>query len=83
MTNIQPESLYIKVVEITKNFLGPAAERFITRQIKIHLKKDPQDLTKEDILSLSLLIKSALASLTDDSQIINGFSDSIMKLTKA
>jgi len=82
MTDIQKEDLYNKVVSVTKDFLGPAAERFITRQIKTHLKKDPQDLTDEDVPELSVLIKSALASLTEDPQIIDGFTQSILKITK-
>ena len=82
MTDIQKEDLYNKVVSVTKDFLGPAAERFITRQIKTHLKKDPPELTSEDIASLTALIKSALASLTEDPQIINGFTEKMMKISK-
>ena len=45
-------SVYDQVVRITHVYLGPAADRFIARQVENHLHKPPQDLTKNDLKSL-------------------------------
>ena len=46
-------TVYEKVLGISKAYLGPAAETFITRQCKSHLKKDPSDLIALDLVALS------------------------------
>lgn len=62
---------YEKVLTITEEYLGPAAGRFLDRQILSHLKKDPQQLTREDISMLAVRIRSGLAVLTKDEQTVN------------
>ena len=42
----KPKSLYLKVVRITDHYLGPAADRFIRRQIENHLNKHPEELAQ-------------------------------------
>ena len=74
--------LYQEVVDLTKSYLGPAAERFITRQIKTHLNKDPDDLSPEDLAKLADWIKVAIALLTEDSKIVQDYTDSILRLAK-
>jgi hypothetical protein len=43
------ENIYLSLVSITGDYLGPAAERFIDRQISNHLEKEPQTITKKDV----------------------------------
>ena len=74
--------LYNEVVDLTKSYLGPAAERFITRQIKTHLNKNPEELSPEDLAKLADWIKVAIALLTEDAQIVQDYTSSLLKLAK-
>ena len=78
----QDAELYHKVVAITTDYLGPAAERFITRQIRTHLNKDPSELTEEDLAKLVDWLKVAIALLTEDGKMVQDFADSLMTLAK-
>jgi len=46
-------SLYDDVVKIAKLYLGPAAERFVTRQVSSHLNKAVTELTAGDLEELA------------------------------
>lgn len=74
-------TLFDQVIEITNEYLGPAAERFITRQIETRLDKDPEKLNRKDLAELMDWIKLAMALLTDDKRIINEYMHSLSKLT--
>jgi len=74
--------LYHEVVALTQSYLGPAAERFITRQIKMHLHKDPDELSPKDLAKLADWIKVAIALLTEDSKIVQSYTNSLLKLAK-
>lgn len=76
-------SLYEQVVDITTSYLGPATERFITRQIKTHLHKEPEELTEEDLEKLVDWLKIAIALLTEDEDIVRDFTNSLMALAKS
>lgn len=75
-------SLYDEVVEITYDYLGPAAPRFIAREIEAHLAKKPEKLTKADIPVLLDWSKLALALLTDDSKMVDDFSKRLLVIAK-
>lgn len=66
-------SLYSRVVKITHVYLGPAAERFIDRQIINHLNKQPADLSKRDLKGLIDWIQVAVSLLTEDSGIVEEY----------
>lgn len=63
-------SLYDQVTEITQDYLGPASDRFISRLINAHLKKDPADLKPRDIPKLTEWIKISLGLLTEDRKLV-------------
>lgn len=67
------ESVYKRVVHITHIYLGPAADRFIDRQIQNHLHKEPADLAVDDLYVLTDWIRVAVAMLTDDSEIVEEY----------
>jgi hypothetical protein len=46
-------STYEKVVSVSKTYLGPATESFISRQCKSHLKKEPAQLMSSDLAALA------------------------------
>jgi hypothetical protein len=75
-------SLYTRMVEVTADYLGPAADRFIDRQIQSHLNKKPEELTRKDITFLISWSTLAMALLTDDSTIVNEFTSRLAALSK-
>jgi hypothetical protein len=66
--------LYDRMVEITADYLGPAAPRFIDRQIYNHLKKAPADIEKDDLKELIAWIRAAISILTDDYGLVDEFA---------
>lgn len=72
--------VYDQAVQITKDYLGPAAERFINRQILFHLKKEPEMLNKNDIPQLAEWVKVSIAILTEDKEMVDEFTKRILKL---
>ncbi len=75
-------TLYEKVVDVTTEYLGPASERFIDRQIRTHLDKKPQELSKKDLLKLIDWLKLVLAMLTEDDQTVDDFTSDLLFLAK-
>lgn len=73
-------SLYDEVVNITLVYLGPAAERFISRQVENHLHKPPEELSREDLAGLIDWIKAVVSLLTEDNDIIEEYAAELEKL---
>lgn len=69
------------IIQITEQYLGPAADRFVTRQIQFHLNKKPEELTRQDIPKLAEWIKVSLALLTEDKKMVDECAAKIAKLT--
>jgi len=78
----QTNSLYDNVVRTTYAYLGPAADRFVARQIHNHLKKKPEQFKKNDLRELIDWIKLAMSLLTDDEKLINEYITSLEALAK-
>ena len=74
--------LYDRVVRVTHVYLGPAADRFIARQVQNHIGKRPEDLTKQDLDKLIDWIRLAVSLLTDDSEIIEEYTSQLRRLSK-
>ena len=72
--------LYSDIVDIVSNYLGPAAPRFVDRQIKFHLDKDPQDVAPEDLGRLSEWISVSMALLTDDQTLVDECAKKLIEL---
>ncbi len=72
--------LYTEVVNVTHVYLGPAADRFISRQVENHLNKLPEDMSRKDLLQLIDWIKVAVSLLTDDSEIVEEYAAQLRKL---
>lgn len=72
--------LYHQVVEVVYDFLGPAAQRFVDREIQSHIGVEPEDLTKADIDKLHEWCKLAIAMLSDDEETVNKFSEKLLAL---
>ena len=74
--------LYDRVVRITHVYLGPAADRFIARQVQNHLHKEPHDLSKADLKKLIVWIKVAVSLLTEDSELVEEYARQLEQLIK-
>ena len=75
-------SVYDEVVQVTHVYLGPAADRFIARQVENHLGKAPSQLTRADLVELIDWIRAVVSLLTEDTEIIEEYVDELKKLTE-
>jgi hypothetical protein len=70
------------VVGVAQEYLGPAAERFIRRQIDFHLEKDPANLTRKDVSELSKSVGVALGLLANDRELVDEASKKFKDIAK-
>lgn len=82
MDKIKPNALYGKVVQVTRVYLGPSADRFISRQVESHIGKAPNDFTSEDLDMLIIWIKVAISVITDDNDIIDEYIGQLRQLSR-
>lgn len=71
-----------EVIEVTSDYLGPAARRFIQRQVKVHLNKPLDKLEASDLPALADWSKLALSLLTSDQATVDKFQKDLMQLQK-
>lgn len=76
----KPNTLYQNVLGVTTDYLGPAAQRFIDRQIDNHLHKSPEGLTRKDLGKLVEWSRVSMALLTNDKKIIDEYVASLKQL---
>ena len=79
---VSDPQLYQNVVRITHVYLGPAADRFIGRQVRNHLHKTPDELSQDDLLMLIDWIRLAVSLITEDSDIIDEYCTQLMRLAR-
>lgn len=75
------ENLYKKAVEISEDYLGPAGERFIRRQITTHLNIEPEQLQKKQLPELAQWLHAAFAVITRDVHYVNEYVEAILALS--
>jgi hypothetical protein len=81
MMDTKSKNLYSRVVDITTVYLGPAADRFIARQIRNHLKKSPEALSADDLKELVAWLQIAMAFLTNDQELLGQYKHDLKALT--
>lgn len=74
--------LYKHVVEVTREYLGPAADRFISRQVANHLQKTPDDLEPADLGQLIDWLKLSMAFLTKDERLIEDYVSELQAIDR-
>ena len=77
----EPTTLYSKAVQISEEYLGPAGERFIRRQISTHLGIKPEELSRRHVPNLVNWAGIAFALLTKDTKDIQGFRQGLLALS--
>ena len=75
-------SLYDQTVEITIDYLGPPAKRFVDRQISAHLKKEPEQLTPQDLSKLTVWMEAVVSLLTKDKDVVSEYIDKLEELSQ-
>ncbi len=75
-------AFYSEVVDISRDYLGPAAARFIDRQIKTHLEQEPRHLSPKDLSELMDWIKLAFSVLTNDEKVTQEYIKRLQNLSK-
>ena len=75
-------TVYDHVVRITHVYLGPAADRFIDRQVQNHLHKEPQAITTDDLAKLIDWIRVAVSLLTEDSELVEEYTNQLQSLVR-
>lgn len=76
-------SLYDEVVSVTYDYLGPAADRFVVRQIRNHLQKDPGELQRKDLRQLIDWIQLAMRLISNDTQAIDKYMKDLETLARS
>ncbi len=61
-------ALYDNIVALSKNYLGPAAAKFVDRQIDAHLKVDSSQLTSSHMEELAKWCYSSGKLLMDNDE---------------
>ncbi len=74
-------SIYDQAVRISEEYLGPAGERFMRRQISTHLSIEPENLHQKDMYTLIDWASLAFALLTDDTAQVESFTENLLLLT--
>ena len=54
----------------------------MARQIKIHLGKKPDELSRADVIKLVDWLKVAIALLTDNGNMVDDFTRELLKIAK-
>ena len=75
-------ALYDRVVQVTQVYFGPAADRFISRQVQNHLHKPPEDLRSGDLLQLIDWIRVAVTLITDDHDLVEEYLHQLRRLAQ-
>jgi hypothetical protein len=76
------KDIYDYVLEVATYYLGPAAPRFIDRQILNHLQKRPDQLNLKDLPTLIDWARAALSLLTENTAEVEEFTSRLQVLTK-
>jgi hypothetical protein len=73
-------SVYDQLLAVTHVYLGPAADRFINRQIENHLHKDPKNITRADLSTMVDWIRTVVSLISDDTEVIEEYVAELHKL---
>lgn len=74
------EELFDALVAIAEEYLGPAAKRFMSRQITHHLNKKPAEITLDDLPKLVEWVRITIALLTEDKTMVEDFASRLLQI---
>ena len=73
-------NLYKKVVDISEEFLGPAGERFMRRQIETHFDISAEKIQARHLPELVDWTRLTFNMITNDPQVVNDFANRLLGL---
>lgn len=73
-------SFYSKILRVSYQYLGPATDRFIARQIENHLHKAPNRIKEQDLEPLIDWIRLAMNIVSDDEKLVNQYIAELQSL---
>lgn len=73
-------SIYVRAVDISEEYLGPAGERFLRRQIDTHLDIEPETLKHIHMLKLTKWTELAFSLLTNDRHEVASYTNHLLSL---
>lgn len=79
---MQRTPLYTEAVQVAEEYLGPAGERFLRRQIEEHLHISPEELRQKNLSKLIKWSSIAFALLTNNQKDIEAFTNDLQSLTQ-
>lgn len=83
MSELTDLELFQRVTQITEEYLGPAAERFVARQISFHLGKTPAELATSDLPTFIEWARLTMSLLTEDRDVIDEFTAKLTELMES
>lgn len=76
--------MYDEAIKVATDYLGPAAKRFVDRQIVAHLNKSkPEDLSPEDMPKFVEWVRISLSLLTEEQKTIEECVSRLKAITPA
>lgn len=75
MSSGVPRSIKAQLLEVSRDYLGPAAERFVDRQISTHLRKKPEHVSRQDVNKLADWLRLSFALLTNDVELVDEYTE--------
>jgi hypothetical protein len=76
-------TIYTKAVQVSEDYLGPAGERFIRRQISTHLGIEPEALRGNDLQKLVTWTSLAFALLTNNTHEVKDFTRDLLSISSS
>ncbi len=70
----------MQVVQVTSEYLGPSAERFIARQVENHLHKSPETLSCTDLEALIDWMSVAASLMIEDEKEVQSYTQSLHEI---
>jgi hypothetical protein len=71
-----------QIIAISRDYLGPASERFIDRQAETHLNKSADKITQNDLVKLVDWIRLSFALLTNDSRLVDEYIERLLMISR-
>lgn len=75
-------NLYHASVRVSRDYLGPAGERFMRRQIETHLDIEPEKLARKHVPELIEWVGLTLNVVTDDKNEADEFVARLQELAR-
>lgn len=74
--------LYNQIVQITEDYIGPAARQFIDNHIQNHCAISPCNLNHKDMPELIEWIKISMSYLTNDTALVEEYVQKLTHITQ-